>query len=187
MYENARGDLDPDLSASQLLRRCADGDSAAFRRLYQLQAPRLFAIAVRLTGEAGLAADAVQDAFVQAWRERLRFDPARGTAEAWLAGLVRFRAIDIGRKRRREQGGFEAEDSPDLAPGPLDELMGGDEARALHQCLGTLDERQRRAVTLAFVDGLSHAELAARLKAPLGTVKSWVRRGLLGLRLCLQP
>ena len=78
----------------------------------------------------------MQDAFLQAWRERLRFDPTRGTAEAWLAGLVRFRAIDIGRQRRREQGGFEPADAPDPAPGPLDRLVGDDEGRALLKLLG---------------------------------------------------
>ena len=177
----------PGESLDSLLSRCGAGDRTAFRRLYDLQAPRLYGQAVRLTRQPQLAADAVHDAFLQVWQGSSRFDPSRGTAETWLSSLLRYRAIDILRKRGRESYGAEPVDEPDLGPDQLDRLVSSGEGAALRRCLDELEEAQRRVVLLAFVDGLSHSELAARLQAPLGTVKSWIRRALLGLRRCLEP
>lgn len=169
-----------------LLRRCADGDRAAFRHLYDLQSPRLYGLALRLMQQPALAADAVHDAFIQVWQRSARFDPARGAAEAWLSSLLRYRAIDILRRRSREQYGLERSDQADPSPDAFEQLSGSGESEALHRCLQELEEAQRRVVLLAFMEGLSHSELATRLQAPLGTVKSWVRRALLGLRRCLE-
>ena len=173
-------------SLDLLLSRCGGGDRAAFRRLYDLQSARLYGQALRLTRQPQLAADAVHDAFLQVWQRSSRFDPARGHAEAWLSSLLRYRAIDILRKRGRENYGVEAADEPDTGPDALQQLVSSSEGSALRRCLDQLEEGQRRVVLLAFVDGLSHSELAAKLQAPLGTVKSWVRRALLGLRRCLE-
>ena len=174
----------PDVAA--LLRSCADGDRRAFRRLYELQSPRLYGLALRMMRQPALAADAVHDAFIQVWQRSARFDPARGAAEAWLTSLVRYRAIDILRRRAREQYGHEREDEVDPSSDVLQQLGERAEGEALHRCLGELEEGQRKVVLLAFMEGLSHSELATRLQAPLGTVKSWVRRALLGLRRCLE-
>jgi RNA polymerase sigma-70 factor, ECF subfamily len=129
----------------------------------------------------------VHDAFVQVWQQAHRFDPARGSAEAWLNSLVRYRALDIARRRGRDILGYEAPDEPDDAPGPLDQLVSTADAEALRRCLEQLEAERRRVLLLAFTDGLSHGELASRLNAPLGTVKSWIRRSLAALRECLQP
>ena len=179
---------DPDHGSEldTLLSRCGSGDRTAFRRLYDLQSARLYGQALRLTRQPQLAADAVHDAFLQVWQRSKQFDPARGRAEAWLTSLLRYRAIDIVRKRGRENYGVEPADEPDTAPDPLDQLVSSTEGMALRRCLDELEDGQRRVVLMAFVDGLSHSELAARLQAPLGTVKSWVRRALLGLRRCLE-
>ena len=177
----------PGESLDALISRCGTGDRTAFRRLYDLQAPRLYGQALRLTRQPQLAADAVHDALLQVWRGSSRFDPSRGAAETWLSSLLRYRAIDILRKRGRESYGTEPADEPDTGQDPLDQLVAAEEGTALRRCLDQLDEAQRRVVLLAFVDGLSHSELAARLKSPLGTVKSWVRRALLNLRRCLEP
>lgn len=174
-------------SLDLLLSRCGGGDRNAFRQLYDLQSARLYGQALRLTRQPQLAADAVHDAFLQVWQRSSRFDPSRGRAEAWLSSLLRYRAIDILRKRGRENYGAEPVEEPDTSPDPLDQLVSSAEGTALRRCLDELEEGQRRVVLLAFVDGLSHSELAARLQAPLGTVKSWVRRALLGLRRCLEP
>ncbi len=174
----------PDVAS--LLQGCAEGDRGAFHRLYELQSPRLYGLALRLMQQPALASDAVHDTFIQVWQRAARFDPARGAAEAWLASLVRYRAIDILRRRAREQYGQEREDEPDPTPDALQQLGERADGAALHRCLGELDDGQRRVVLLAFMDGLSHSELAGRLQAPLGTVKSWVRRALLGLRRCLE-
>lgn len=170
-----------------LLQRCGAGDRHAFRRLYEREAPRLYGLALRITRQPSLAADAVHDALLQVWQRASSFDVRRGSPEAWLTGLVRYRAIDVVRKRARETSGLEVPDLPDTAPGPLDSLLATTAGSALHHCLDRLDEPQRRVILLAFVDGLSHSELAQRLGAPLGTVKSWIRRGLVALKACLEP
>jgi RNA polymerase sigma-70 factor (ECF subfamily) len=169
-----------------LLGRCADGDKAAFRRLYDLVAPQLHAVALRLTRERSLAADAVHDAFLQVWQRAGRFDPARGTAETWLVSLVRYRALDLIRRRGREITGTELPDRPDEGPDQLARLSGAREGAALRRCLDELELDKRQLVMMAFLDGLTHAQLAERLKTPLGTVKSWIRRGLQDLRRCLE-
>ncbi len=174
-------------SLDSLLVSCSGGDRTAFRRLYELQGSRLYGQALRLTRQPQLAADAVHDTFLEVWQRSSRFDPARGHAKAWLSSLLRYRAIDILRKRGRESYGTEPADEPDTGPDQLDQLVATAEGTALRRCLDQLEEAQRRVVLLAFVDGLSHSELAARLRAPLGTVKSWVRRALLSLRRCLEP
>jgi RNA polymerase sigma-70 factor (ECF subfamily) len=180
LHSVARGD-----DTASLLRRCADGDRAAFRALYDRWGGGLHGIALRITRQAPLAADATQDAFVQIWQQAHRFDPDRGSAEAFLVSLVRYRALDLVRRQSREVPGYEPDEREDEAPDALSRLVSSAEGTALHRCLGTLDAERRRLVVLAFVEGLSHSELAQRLRIPLGTVKSWIRRSLLSLRECL--
>jgi RNA polymerase sigma-70 factor, ECF subfamily len=174
-----------DATLSALLAQCGQGDRAAFRRLYDLESKRLYGLALRITRQPALAADAVHDALLQTWQRAARFDPARGSAAAWLTGLVRYRAIDAMRKRAREVTGVERPEEADEAPGALDRLLASAAGQALHRCLNGLEQRQRQVIVMAFVEGLSHAELALRLESPLGTVKSWIRRGLQALKACL--
>ena len=171
-----------------LLPRVAAGDRAAFRRLYDLQAPRLYAVALRVTRQAPLAADAVHDAFLQVWRNAGRFEAARGSPEGWLLSLVRYRALDIARRRGREmsQDDLDLPEPVDEDPDPLQRLASSRDAAALHACLRQIEADRRRLLLLAFVDGLSHSEVAERVSMPLGTVKSWIRRSLQSLRLCLE-
>ncbi len=169
----------------ELLRRCAAGDGAAFRALYDRWSARLHGIALRITRQPSLAADATHDAFVQVWEQARRFDPARGSAEAWMIGLVRYRSLDIVRRQAREVPGYEAEEREDESPDALSRLVSTSEGAALQRCLEQLEAERRRLVVMAFVDGLSHSELADTLRVPLGTVKSWIRRSLLSLRECL--
>jgi len=134
-----------------------------------------------------VAADVLQEAFIQVWQNAQRYSAERGAGGAWLTGIVRFRALDAVRKYGREV----LSDDPGLGdeaqePDIVGRLAVEGEASALERCLGLLDEQQRRCVTLAFVDGFSHAEIAEHLAAPLGSAKSWVRRGLLALRSCLE-
>jgi RNA polymerase sigma factor (sigma-70 family) len=157
----------------------------AFRLLYERWGNRLYGIALRITRQAALAADATQDAFMQIWQQAHRFDPERGGPEAWLIGIVRYRALDIVRRRSREVSGYEPSGIEDESPGALARLVSTVEGAALHRCLGELEADRRRLVVLAFVDGLSHSELAERMRVPLGTVKSWIRRSLIALRGCL--
>jgi RNA polymerase sigma-70 factor, ECF subfamily len=174
-------------SPDVLIGAIARGSHAALKRLYELESRRLYGIALRIVRRPELAAEALQDAFVQIWQNARAFAPEKGSAAGWLTGIVRFRALDAVRKFGRER----LTDDPALGDiavesDVISELDAKTQSEALHRCLQQLEESQRRCVVLAFVDGFSHTEIAERLIAPLGSVKSWVRRGLLALRGCLQ-
>jgi RNA polymerase sigma-70 factor (ECF subfamily) len=167
-----------------LLQRCAQGDRAAFRALYDRHAPRLYAVALRITRHGNLAADTVQEAFIQIWQNSKQFDTSRGSAEGWMVGLTRYRALDL--VRRAGPAMQPIGDEPDTAAiDQLDRLDANAEGRALRQCLERLEPNRRRLVVMAFVEGFSHAELAAQFVIPLGTIKSTIRRSLAALRECL--
>ncbi len=168
-----------------LLHRCAGGDRAACRLLYDRWGSRLYGIALRITRQPSTAADALHDAFLQIWQQAHRFDPDRGSPEAWMVGMVRYRALDIVRRQAREMPGYEPDEQEDETPDALARLVSSTEGAALRRCLQELETDRRRLVVMAFVDGLSHSELAERLGVPLGTVKSWIRRSLMTLRGCL--
>jgi RNA polymerase sigma-70 factor (ECF subfamily) len=142
---------------------------------------------MRITRQPGLAADAVHDAFLQVWQNAGRYDMARGQVEAWLLSLVRYRALDIIRRRSREEPGADVPEQEDTDPDPLARLVSSTEASALHRCLRTLEADRQKLLALAFVEGLSHSELADKLNLPLGTIKSWIRRALAALKACLEP
>jgi RNA polymerase sigma-70 factor (ECF subfamily) len=175
-------------SAATLIEAVGRGSRAALKRLYELESRRLYGIALRIVRRPEIAADVLQEAFIQVWQNARSFSAERGAGAAWLTGIVRFRALDAVRKLRREI----LTDDPTLGdeafePDVIERIDAKAEAGALRRCLGLLDENQRRCVMLAFIDGYSHPEIAQRLSAPLGSVKSWVRRGLLALRRCLEP
>lgn len=164
------------------------GDRGAFRRLYITTAPKLLGVARRMTGDAALAEEALQDAYIDIWRRAGDYDPKRGRAVAWMAVIVRNRAIDLLRKRgrRQEVGGIEAEDGIGaLIADPAQAADGGAMGLALRACLERLDARMREAVTLAYCWGLTREELAVRYAVPANTTKTWLRRALQSLRACL--
>jgi RNA polymerase sigma-70 factor (ECF subfamily) len=169
-----------------LLSAVAGGDRAALRAIYERQSGRLFGVANAILRDRDAAADALQDAFLRIAQRAHQFDPLRGAATAWLAAIVRYAALDLARARGREI----PTDDPALGDRPveadaLDRVAADAEGRRLRACLETLEERNRRGIVLAFVHGLSHAQIAEKLELPLGTVKAWIRRGLLRLRECL--
>lgn len=170
-----------------LLARCADHDPDAFRSLYDAQAGRLYGLAMRITRDPELAADAVQDTFLLVWRRAERFDATRGGAEGWLAALVRYRAIDIQRRRGREQSSDLLPEQASKEADALDRLMQTAEGTALHNCLAALPAERRSLLLRAFVGGRSYAALATEDGEPLGTVKARIRRSLVALKLCLEP
>jgi RNA polymerase sigma-70 factor (ECF subfamily) len=172
---------------AELIAACAGQDRAAFRALYAKWSARLHGVALRITRDPALAADATHDAFVQVWQQAGRFDPAKGEAGSWLTTLARYRALDMVRRRGREVLGHEAGEEPDLGPDPLNQLLAAADGGALKRCLEQLNADRRQLVLMAFVNGLSHSQLAEKLNLPIGTVKSWIRRSLLGLKECLAP
>ena len=171
---------------TDLLVSVARGDQAALRAVYLRQSTRLFGIAMAILRDRPTAADVLQDSFLKVWQRARQFDPARGNAAVWLGSIVRYGALDVARKRGREI----PTDDPNLGdgalePDALDALTTAEAGSRLHDCLQRLEVKNRQGIVLAFVHGLSHPEIAARLDQPLGTVKSWIRRGLMTLRECL--
>ena len=170
-----------------LIVACAAGDRAAFRRLYDAAAPRLLGVALRLVRRRAVAEEIVHDAFLQIWQQAGRFDPARGSGWGWVVTIVRNRALNVlrgaGRETAADDGMLEA--LPDPSPGVLDALTLAGDAAALHRCLGRLEGGKQTSILLAYVDGLTHTQIAEQLATPLGTVKAWIRRGLLELKGCL--
>lgn len=169
-----------------LIAAIAGGNQRALHTLYQRQSVRLFGVANAILRDREAAADALHDAFVRIAGRAAQFDPGRGAAAAWLGGIVRHAALDIARKRGREM----PSDDPTLGDGvvepeALERIAASSDGARLRDCLGRLEEKNRKGILLAFVHGLSHAQVAARLDEPLGTVKAWIRRGLLRLRECL--
>lgn len=159
-----------------LLTRIGEGDRRAFRYLYELAAGRMLASARRILGDRELAEDAVQEAFVRIWRSASKFDPARGVALAWVGRIVRNAALD----RLPRDRGLERIDDIEIAVMPVEPAS----ARIGH-CLKKLPGQQGKAMVLMYVHGMTHSELAAHFGAPLGTVKSWIKRGMAMLRICM--
>ena len=167
---------------------CARGDRSALRRLYDVDARQMLGVALRIVRQRHLAEDVVQDAFIKVWEKAATFDPQRGSARGWLYSVVRYRALnevrDSGPQITLDEAALEAIDlrNSQQAGHPMNSSA---ELGPLHDCLEQLDPPKRSSIVLAYVDGCTHAEIAQRLAAPLGTVKAWIRRGLLLLRECM--
>ncbi len=171
-----------------LLGATALGDRAAFARLYALTSTKLFAVVLRILGRRDKAEEALQEAYVQIWRGAGTYRQEDGQPFTWMASIARYRAIDLARRERStvpidEAPGRETWATAD--PDPLARAQSSEDARRLNECLGRLDERRRSCLILAYYQGLTHEELAARLNLPLGTVKTWIRRSLIRLKECL--
>ncbi|GAC1662835.1 MAG: sigma-70 family RNA polymerase sigma factor [Candidatus Acidiferrum sp.] len=175
-----------------LMQRLILKDVSAFEQLYERHSRLVYSLVLRMLQQAGTAEEVVQDVFLQLWRNADRYDSARGPLVPWLLTLARNRALDTlrlssERQRRRED---QTEDWPSVSPSispqyeaAFDEKRRGERVRAL---MGDLSPQQKKAIELAYFQGLSHSEIAAALQEPLGTVKSWIRSGLLRLREGLQ-
>jgi RNA polymerase sigma-70 factor (ECF subfamily) len=175
-------------SREALLQACASGDKTALHSLYKETAPQLFGLALRILRNRELAEEIVQDSFVLLWNNAHTFDPGRGSAMAWLARIVRNRCIDLLRQRGRETPLDEAsiEDCEDPLASPADLAALSHDARRLQHCLGQLEENPRKILGLVYYEGMTYQEAAVHVGAPLGTVKSWVRRSLIRLRDCME-
>jgi RNA polymerase sigma factor (sigma-70 family) len=172
----------PPLAAD--LAAVALGDEAALRRLWDAAAPTLLGLCLRLVRRRAVAEDLLQESFVRIWRKAHQYDPALGDPLGWMAAVTRNIALDhLRRARVRGETGLE-EASGAAAHEALAEL---DFSRAdLQRCIDRLPEKQKQAILLAYYRGMTHIELAEALGAPLGTVKSWVRRALIDLKDCLE-
>lgn len=177
-------DLPLDFEAALL--RCAQGDQYALRAIYERERRWLMATVLRLVRRRELAEEVLHDAFIQIWNKAGSYNPALGSARGWIYTVVRHTALNALRKIKatpeQEDERYEELMSAHAAWHARDDSA---EQRALAQCLERLEEQRRQSVLLAFVDGYSHEQVAEQLGAPLGTVKSWIRRGLIALKECL--
>ena len=176
---------------TDLLHGTAQGRQAAFQELYGLVSPQLFAVLLRILKRRDLAEEALQDALLSVWRNAASYSAEKGAPMTWLVSICRYRALDSLRRTRHEvrldpdaedgEGGGVAD-----AQEAGGEMISKAEERALDDCMQRLNDGQRASIKLAYVDGCTHEEIAASLKSPVGTVKSWVRRGLESLKRCLE-
>ena len=184
----------PDKSArmAALLARVAMGDQAAFGEFYELTSSHLYGVAVRILKDAPAAEEILQEAYVNVWHHAGSYEVAKSQPMTWLTSIVRNRCLDQLRRREVDTVTLTSDDDdapefdlPSDAMTPAEMLVAGAEARSVRECVETLEAGPKQAIALAFYQGLSHSELAAHLHEPLGTVKSWVRRGLERLKNCL--
>lgn len=171
-----------------LIYRTALGDQRAFEQLYQATSPQLYALAIAVLRNRDHAQDTLQEAFISVWHAASSYNASKGSVQTWLNVIVRHRCIDRLRRLPRQETQINDAEWATLEAkeaSPLQHLVKDADAQDLARCLSGLDGQQRDALTLAYFHGLTHSELATHLKAPLGSVKSRVRRGLSSLRRCL--
>lgn len=170
----------------KLLSATAQGDQEAFARLYEHTAGKLYAVSLQLLRRRELAEEAVQEAYVRIWHSAADYQQEKGSVQTWMVSIVRYRALDMLRyaQRRsedRDQGLEEVTvDSPET------EFWGARERVRIDDCMERLELEQRNAIQLAYFNGFTHHEVCSRLGSPLGSVKSWIRRGLQRLKRCLE-
>ena len=175
------------LELVDLLDAVARGDRRALSDLYARTSAKLYGICLRLLGSEADAQEALQEAYVTVWQKASRFDASRASPITWLCVLARNKAID--RLRQRPVAAEELDEAvavPDSGPTALELVEQAQESHRLTRCLDELEDRTRSMIRAAFLDGATYSQLADRESVPLGTMKSWIRRGLLRLRGCLE-
>jgi RNA polymerase sigma-70 factor, ECF subfamily len=171
-----------------LLAAVANGDETAFEKLYAATSAKLYGVALRILRRPELADEVMQEAYLKIWNGAAQFDASRASPITWMVAIARNRAIDLVRKKTD----VSVEDMPDAlelaadVPDPLAARERSEEVGRLLDCLGRLEPEQRQLVLLAYYDGLSREQLAARFKRPVNTIKTWLRRSLLTVRECLE-
>jgi RNA polymerase sigma-70 factor (ECF subfamily) len=176
---------------TELLAACGrrdDGSTRAFEALYQGTSSKLFGVALRILRREDWAEEVLQECYVSIWKHSADYQLHLSAPMTWMTSIVRNRCLDVLRRPHVEDATdddsvFESFESDE--PGPLVLLEQSTEAAAIARCLSGLDEKQQQAIRMAFFEGLTHIELAEKLGQPLGTVKTWVRRGLMKLKDCL--
>ncbi len=171
-----------------LLGRTALQDRRAFEKLYQITSPKLFGLLVRILKREDLAQECLQDAYVLIWNRAGDYRADKAAPMTWMSSIARYRALDLLRKRKHEV----SLDSDDLSEVPdqdyelIDhQLMESENAQCLAKCMKILDIKQRSCLYMAYFEGCTHPEIASRVDAPVGSVKTWIHRGMRSLKECL--
>jgi RNA polymerase sigma-70 factor (ECF subfamily) len=172
-----------DAELTSLLARCGRREHDALSVLYRATGAHLLGCLMRILRRRALAEEALQDVFVQVWERADQYEQHRGRPYAWMVSIARYRAIDILRRERADQ--VDPFQLAETLTAQHDDPPPGD-AAALATCMDQLDTEQRRSIELAFLGGQSHPQVAQAMQRPLGSVKSWIRRGLLSLKECLE-
>ncbi len=171
------------------LGQAGGGDRAAFKIVYEATSAKLLGVCLRILADRQLAEDVLQDTYLTVWRKASTFDSSRASPITWLVTIARNRSIDRLRSAapgRRTTPVEEAHDLADTAPLASEIIETTDEVGRLNVCLDTLEDKVRGVIRTAFMEGVTYDALASRENVPLGTMKSWIRRGLLRLRSCLE-
>jgi RNA polymerase sigma factor (sigma-70 family) len=183
-------DLDSNRSLiAAALGRIPAGDGAALQTVYRLTSAKLFGVCLRILGERAEAEDVLQEVYVTVWRKAAVFDASRASPMTWLIAIARNRSIDRLRASRqtRTMDPIEAaSEIADTAGGADRVIEGAQDYARLHGCLDELASHERAALRGAFFDGNTYEDLASRMKVPLGTMKSWIRRAMIKLKACLE-
>ena len=186
MDETARGESP--VSLEDLMASTARGDRRAFAALYRLTGGRILAVVLRMVGDRAMAEEVLQETYLTIWRKAGQYRPERGAPLAWIAAIARNKAIDrlrAGGPAMRDLDDLDDRTVAQISQSAADAALPRHLADTIRRCVEALETNYRKAVLLAYYCGLSHQELAAALGSPLGTVKSWVRRGLLQLKECV--
>jgi RNA polymerase sigma factor (sigma-70 family) len=166
----------------------ANGNRAALQQLYALSSAKLFGVCLRISKDRQISEDLLQETYLKIWRRAATYQPGLASPISWLVTIARNTALDW---RRAQPAAFMESDDQlaeivDATPDAITQIDGKQKAQALYACLGELDGRYSPAIRAAYLDGFSYSELATKLDKPLGTIKSWIRRGLAQLSLCLK-
>jgi len=170
-----------------LIGRAALRDRRAFALLYDATAPKLFAVCLRMLRDRAQAEDALQEVYVKVWANAARFRPSDRDPMFWLVAIARYHAIDL--LRARPPAAVDIDTAPEMAdagPDPEAHAILASEGERIGRCMGELPADRAAAVRAAYVDGYSYEELARRHSVPLNTMRTWLRRGLISLRQCLE-
>ena len=172
-----------------LLARTALGDQESFRCLYEIAGPRMYGQLLQLLRSHSIAEEILHESFVNIWRKADTYNPSQSQPMTWMSSIARHRALDFIRATPNYKTNFELDThltvEADQTPGPLDQLIAAVESRTLRDCFRHLDINSRHSIAAAFYRGLTHEQISTELDKPLGTIKSWIRRGMEQLRLCI--
>jgi RNA polymerase sigma-70 factor, ECF subfamily len=173
---------------ANLLARIALGDRSSFQSLYRHTSSHLLSVLIRMLRRRAIAEEVLQDVYCSIWTRAASFDSNRGAPMAWMTRIARNAALDLLRRADHVEGESATGEVPDVADDgfdPLETLQRAADARNIRKCMEQLSAPQQQAIALAFYRGLTHSEMAEHLATPIGTIKTWVRRGLQVIKECL--
>jgi len=173
-----------------LLESCASHDQVAFKRLYDTSSSQIYATLVSILQIEAIAEEALQETYMKIWTKADDYKVELGQPLTWMTSIARYHALDVLRKRRirenKESEWDENISSVELAVNQTGPAQMTEDQDILEQCFGRLSEVQRTCISRAYLEGLTHDELSVSVNSPIGTVKSWIRRGLLALKECIR-